>query len=77
MIAATTSAVSLGILIDGSEGSANVGRSATTATCFRLGASAAVSDSRFAAGVGGPSVAPGPVPSRRRTRFSPRTAALA
>ena len=65
MIAATTSAVGLGILIDGSEGSANVGHSATTATCFRLGASAAVSDSRFAAGAGGPSVVPGPAPSAK------------
>ena len=77
VIAATTSAVGHRALIDESEGSAHVGHGATIHICVGPGASAAVSDSRFAAGVGGPSVAPGPVPSRRRTRFSPRTAALA
>ena len=52
VIAATTSAVGRRVLIDGSEGSARASRSATTPNCIGLGASAAVSDSRFAAGPG-------------------------
>ena len=52
VIAATTSAVGHRVLIDGSDGSARAGHSATMHYCIGLGASVAVSDSRFAAGPG-------------------------
>ena len=56
MIVATTSGVDHRILIDGSEGSARAGHSATIHNCVGLGASAAVSDSSFAAGPGSPTI---------------------
>ena len=52
VIATTTSAVGHRVPIDGSEGSAHVGCSATIHNCIGLGASAAVSDARLAAGPG-------------------------
>ena len=62
VIAATTSTVGHRVLIGGSEGAVQVSHSATTASCFGLGASAAVSDSRLAAGAASPTITPGPVP---------------
>ena len=52
VIATTTSAVGHRVPIDGSEGSAHAGRGATIHSCIGVGASAAVSDARFAAGPG-------------------------
>ena len=52
VIAATTSALGHRAPIDGSEGSAHAGRSATIHNCIGLGASSAVSDSKLAAGPG-------------------------
>ena len=58
VIAATTSAVGHCVLIDGSEGSARAGHSATIHNCMGLRASTAVSDSGFAAGPGSQTTTP-------------------
>ena len=46
------------MLIDGSEGSARTGHGATVHNCIGVGASAAVSDARLAAGPGSRTITP-------------------